>query len=127
VRRLEAVDPRERRIGVEVVAVGRSAEDSLNRVVEQAVVAALRLAQREIRFFALRDVLDDALEPRHVAGRIVEPDPAFPDPTYAALGVLDPVLELEAAARSERFVDHGAYTGAILGVRELLIRQSVVE
>src|SRR4029079_3219660 len=91
------------------------------------MVTALGFSQREVRFLALRDVLDDALQPRHVAGRVVQPDPAFPDPTYAALGMLDPIFALEAAPRDERLVDNAPHARAVLGMRQLLVGQPVVE
>src|SRR5690606_19548175 len=79
-RRREAVDARERGIRVEILAVRRRAEYPFDRVLEEAVIAALGLAQRLLGLGPLRDVLDEALEVQQPAVVGVDADPALPDP-----------------------------------------------
>src|SRR5690606_2542398 len=50
---VEPVYARERRVGVEILPVGRRAKDALDGVLEQAVIAALRLAQRLLLLLAV--------------------------------------------------------------------------
>ena len=124
-RRVEAVDARQRRIGVEVTAFGRGAEDALDRVVEQAVVAALGFAQRLVASSRSRDVLDDALDrqsrcrPRRRA-RCRAPIPSASLPSR----VLDAVLDLEARRAASAASIAVAHPRAVFGMRELLVRHA---
>src|SRR5690606_5894594 len=66
VRRIEAVDPREGRVRIEIAAFRSRAKDAFDRVVEEASIASLGFQQRLLLGLAGRDVLDDAFERREI-------------------------------------------------------------
>ena len=123
-RRLEAVDVRERGVGIEILPVGGRAEDAFDRVLEQAVIAALRLAQRLLGFVALGDVLDEAFDGDDAARLRRARRAALPHPAHVAVGVQDAVLEVEAAAlpRAPRGSSR-ARAARSSGMRELFVRR----
>src|SRR5579863_60899 len=95
--RIEAVDVRKGRVGIEELPVDARAEDSLDRILEQPVIALLGLAQGVLGALALRDVLDQALESNRNAVLVHDARAALPDPALVPIRVHDAVLEIETA------------------------------
>jgi len=86
-----------------VVAFDGGAENALDRVVEQAVVAALGFAKHGFSVLALGDVLNETFEGDGSSLDIEDAGTAFPHPTDAAVRVDDAVFEVERTEFS-----HGA-------------------
>src|SRR5579872_2208378 len=119
--RFEAVDVSERRIRIEELPIRGGAEDALDRIVEKPVVTPLRLAQRMLGMFALRDVLDQPFQSDGFAVLIRYAGAAFPDPARRPIGMHDAVLEIECAALFNGAPDRLAYPHAILWKQELTV------
>ena len=120
-RCVEAIDAGQRRVGVQVAAVGRGAENAFDGIVEQAAVAPLGIAQRAIGGFAHADVLHDAFHGQHASVAAVQPDAALPYPALGAAAVDDAVLDVEAAPLRQRRIDAAAHAHAIFRMRQLLV------
>ncbi len=126
-RRVETVDVGEGWIRVEVFAVGRGAENALDRVVEQAVIAPLCLAQRLFGVLALRDVLDEPFQGYGSARAAGYRSAALPNPADRTVRVLDAVLEVERPARVHGADDGFPYPEAVVIANDVFEAHAAIQ
>ena len=117
----------ERRVRIEVVAFDGGAEDALDRVVEQAVIAALGFAEHGFGVFALRDVLDETFEGDGPSFDVDDAGAALPHPTDAAVGVDDAVFEVEGAEFGYGAADRLPHPEPVVREGEVVVGDALIE
>src|SRR5690606_18337646 len=125
--RVVTVDPRKRRVRIDVTAVRRRPEDPFDRVLEKTPVPPLGFAQGLFRPLPLGYVLDQPLDRDDALRSIADADAALPDPAYMSGRVDDPVFDVETAPIGDCRVNLGAHACAVVRMNDLLVRDSIVE
>ena len=124
--RVVTVDARQRRVDIEIAAVGRSLKNAFGRIFEDAAEAALGLLQRLRREPALGYILNESFKRNDITVVVVDADAALPYPFDRTVTALDPVFDEKAAFLGKRRVDLVAHARAVFRMLDLFVRNLVV-